>query len=105
MVEFVFNPKNRGIFDTTQLVTDVENSKWRSPLILAFTPPSGTFCAAKFGGLDETGRAKSERPEEIQLESDWIKPGMVEERKKIITVSGASKAKWQEHKRRQKREL
>jgi len=65
-------------------VVDVENSKWRSPLHLAFTPPTGTYCAAKFGGLDENGVPRCERPEEIQLASDWILPGMDEERKQII---------------------
>ncbi len=86
MVEFMFNPKNRSIFDTTQLVVDVENSKWRTPLMLVFTPPSGSFCAARWGGLDENGVPKSERPEEIQLDSDWIRPGMDAERKQIVEI-------------------
>lgn len=86
MCEFMFNPKNRSIFDTTQLVTDVENSKWRTPLILAFTPPSGTYCAAKYGGLNKAGLPKADRPDEIQIDSDWIKPGGDEERKNIVKL-------------------
>ena len=86
MAEFMFNPKNRSIFDTTQLVVDVENAKWRTPLHLAFTPPSLTYCAGRYGGLTEEGLPKSERPEEIQIDSDWIKPGGEEERKQIIML-------------------
>ena len=86
MCEFMFNPKNRSIFDTTQLVTDVDNSKWRTPLILAFTPPSGTYCAARYGGLNNKGLPKAERPEEIQIDSDWVKPGDDEDRRKIVRL-------------------
>ena len=86
MVEFMFNPKNRSIFDTTQLVVDVENAKWRTPLHLAFTPPSATFSAARWGGLRPDGVPKSERPEEIQIDSDWIKPGNENHRKEIVKI-------------------
>ena len=86
MVEFMFNPKNRSIFDTTSIVVDVENAKWRTPLHLAFTPPNYTYCAGRWGGLDENGIPKSERPEEVQMDSDWIRPGTAEQRKEIVMM-------------------
>ena len=75
MVEFMFDPKNRSIFDTTSIVADVENAKWRTPLHLAFTNPSGTYCASRFGGLTLAGVPKAERPEDIVIDSDWVRPG------------------------------
>mmetsp|Transcript_24607 Transcript_24607/g.46233 ORF Transcript_24607/g.46233 Transcript_24607/m.46233 type:complete len:473 (+) Transcript_24607:180-1598(+) len=86
MVEFMFDPKNRSIFDTTQLVADVENAKWRTPLHLAFTPPSATFSASRWGGLRPSGIPKSEKPEDIEIASDWIQPGGEKERKEIINI-------------------
>tara|TARA_B110000305_G_C19422221_1_gene631557 strand:+ start:165 stop:920 length:756 start_codon:yes stop_codon:yes gene_type:complete len=67
-------------------VVDVENSKWRTPLHLAFTPPNGTYCASKFGGVNSLGVAKADRPEDIQIDSDWIRPGNEQHRKEIVLM-------------------
>ena len=87
MVEFMFNPKNRSIFDTTSLIVDIENTKGRTPLMLAFTPPSATFSAGKGAGLDSvSGLPIVERPEEVTVASDWIKPGSEKQRQDIVLL-------------------
>ena len=47
MVEFMINPKNRSLFDVTDLEIDILNGKWRSPLHLLFTAPHCTFVSLK----------------------------------------------------------
>lgn len=86
--EFMSNPKNYSMFDTTQLDYNNENGKWRTPLHVAFTPPHETFCARKFGMDYEEGRnlPLSEKPEGIQVDSDWIKPGSAQERQELIQL-------------------
>jgi len=87
MVEFMINPKNRSMFDNTALNIDVENDKWRSPLHVAFTPPSATFMAVKYGFDENTGMPNEEQPTGLQnVHTDWVHVGKEKERFEIIKI-------------------
>jgi len=85
MAEFMSNPKNYSAFDATALDYDAENNKWRAPLHVLFTPTHESFLGRKYG-LQDSGKPKAVKPEGIQVETDWIKPGGETERHKIIEL-------------------
>jgi len=86
MVEFMTNPKNRSIFDPTELRIDIRNDKDRTPLHMVFTPPNGTFVCAKYGLNAQTGMPVGEKPEGVVNASDWLQVGGQEERLKILKI-------------------
>lgn len=86
MVEFMINPKNRSMFDVTDLEIDVLDGKWRSPLHLVFTAPHMTFVSLKYGFDFETLTARALRPEGIDNDIDFKRPGGKEERLKILKI-------------------
>ena len=86
MVEFIVDPKNVSQFDTTEVIFNSENGKWRTPLHLVFTPPAETYCARKLGVDAETGLPKAKKPEGVTVDSDWIRPGNEATRQRIVEL-------------------
>jgi ankyrin repeat protein len=86
MVEFMINPKNRSLFDVTDLEIDILNGKWRSPLHLLFTAPHCTFVSLKYGFDFNSLTAMALRPEGIDNDIDFKRPGGKEERLKIMKL-------------------
>ncbi len=74
MFEFLINPKNHAESDNVPVEIDARDNKNRTPLMLCFTPSTGTFLGQKFG-VDEEGIPLTERPDGIETLNDWIKPG------------------------------
>ena len=54
-------------------------------MMLCFTPPTGTYLGLE-SGLDEELVPISERPDDIDVVSDWIKPGGPAAREKCIEL-------------------
>lgn len=78
---------------------NLKNEAGRVALHLVFSPPQNTYNGLKHGvdlGGDSKGEcAKSERPEGIQIENDWIKPGDLKKRREcalFLIESGANVA-------------
>jgi len=86
-------PMIKTIFDdTTRIPADREvpidvnsrNQRGRTPLHIAFGPPTLSYNCAKHG-LEEGGRLpKCARPEGTTLDTDWVKPGDLKVRRKLV---------------------
>jgi ankyrin repeat protein len=85
MLEFIINPRNHSEFDDTVLAINCRNDKNRTPLMLCFQPPTASFLGLKFG-IDENGNYKTEKPEDLEIESDWIQPGGPKQRERCIQL-------------------
>ena len=85
MLEFLFNPVNHPERDHVPLEVNMKNNKNRSPLLMCFTPPSKTFLGLKYG-VKPDGNCNSERPDGIEVMSDWILPGGPNQREKCIQI-------------------
>mmetsp|Transcript_11048 Transcript_11048/g.33593 ORF Transcript_11048/g.33593 Transcript_11048/m.33593 type:complete len:471 (-) Transcript_11048:1439-2851(-) len=86
MLKFIINPRNRSMFDNAVMQVDPEDTKGRTPLLKVFSPPHMTFSAKRFGVDDEKKVALNERPQGIEVETDWIKPGGQQERQAMVKI-------------------
>lgn len=85
MVESVFNDQTRIPADRdVPIDVNLKNQRGRTPLHVAFSPPTITWNGQKYGLEPDASTAKSVRPE-VQLDSDWIRPGDIKTRKKLIS--------------------
>lgn len=85
MLEFLGDPTNHTEMDDVPLEVNPKNNKKRTPLFLCFTPPSATFNGQMFG-VGEDGNPLCEKPEGIEIPSDWIKPGGPKAREQCIKI-------------------
>lgn len=74
MVSLILDPKNHSVFDDIELDLNILNDRRRTPLLLCFTPPTATYLGLRNGISDECMPIPS-KPEDIEIPSDWIKPG------------------------------
>mmetsp|Transcript_21849 Transcript_21849/g.25822 ORF Transcript_21849/g.25822 Transcript_21849/m.25822 type:complete len:470 (+) Transcript_21849:82-1491(+) len=88
-------PMVRTIFDdTTRIPGDREvpidvnakNQRGRTPLHTAFGPPTISFNGLKYGLEPGAEKPKCVRPEGAQIDSDWIKPGDLKTRRKVVKM-------------------
>jgi len=85
MMEFILDPKSHSEFDENEVDVDSKNDRNRTPLMLCFTPPTGTFVGLRYG-LDSDLVPKAERPDDIEILSDWVKPGGPTARQECIGI-------------------
>jgi len=85
MLEFLFNPVNHPERDDVPLEVNMKNNKNRTPLLMCFTPPTKTYLGLKYG-VKPDGNCNSERPDGIEIMSDWILPGGPNQREKCIQI-------------------
>jgi len=85
MLEFLFNPTNHPERDHVPLEVNMRNNKNRTPLLMCFTPPTKTYLGLKYG-VKPDGNCNSERPDGIELMTDWILPGGPNQREKCIQI-------------------
>eukprot|EP01036_Dinobryon_divergens_P030701 gene30701-39985_t len=83
MLLFMGDKHNHSEFDDAVLDFTAKNMRDRTPLFLCFTPPTATYCGLNFG-LDNEGNSLSEKPDDIEKLSDWIKPGGPRSRENCI---------------------
>lgn len=74
MVTFMANPANHSDLDKNELEISPKNDKGRSPLFLCFTPPTATYLGL-LHGVDANGGVMAEKPDDLEVLSDWLKPG------------------------------
>jgi hypothetical protein len=74
MVTFMANPANHSELDENELEINARNDRGRTPIFLCFTPPVATLMGIKYG-VDSEGTILAEKPEDLEVLSDWIKPG------------------------------
>jgi ankyrin repeat protein len=85
MLEFMLDPKSHSEYDETVIDIEALNTNNRTALQLCFTPSTGTYCATHFG-ISEDLIPLSERPEDVEIQSDWIQPQDVTSREKCINI-------------------
>lgn len=85
MLKFLSSPENYT--DDAVVVVDYapKNNRNRTPLFVCFTPPTASFCGQMYG-VNPDGSPKAERPEDIEVASDWIKPGGPKSRERCIEL-------------------
>ncbi len=85
MLKFMLDDSTHSEFDETVLEISATNVKFRIPLHHCFMPSAMTFCGQTFG-VEIDGSAKSERPDGIEVASDWVQPGGRKEREECIAM-------------------
>ena len=87
MVKIIFDDSTRIPADR-EVPIDVNsrNQRGRVPLHLAFGPPTVSYSGLKHGIEKDGSKAIAPRPEGIQLDSDWCRPGDVKTRRKLVKV-------------------
>lgn len=83
MLQFVVDPRHAS--PATKIDYNVENKKHRTPLHVVFTPPHQTYCGVRLG-LDDEGQPRSQMPDGVSCEQDWIKPGKTSDRQSMVRV-------------------
>ena len=77
-----------------RIQVNLKNQRGRTPLHLAFSPPTSCWNATKYGLEPDASKAKSVRPE-VQLDSDSIRPGDLKVRKKLVSTLVAEGADYE----------
>lgn len=86
MLCFLLDEKNHSGFDDVKIEVTGRNERDRTPFHLCFTPPTLTYLARKHGIDNATGLPKCERPDGIEVQQDWVKPGGPRLREMCIKV-------------------
>jgi hypothetical protein len=85
MLEFMLDPKSHSEFDENEIEIDIKNDRGRTALQLVFTAPTGTWLGLR-NGLNDKLTPVAERPDGIEIASDWIKPGGPKARQRCIEL-------------------
>lgn len=85
MLEFILDPSKHSEFDHVKLDFNICNERERIPLLLVFTPPTGTHIG-QCHGVDSSGRPIPQKPEGVELLTDWIRPGDEHIREEILSI-------------------
>lgn len=84
MLVFLMDEKNHSVLDDQVLDIVGRNERDRTSLHLCFTPPSLTYNGQKYGIDSDTGLPNCQRPDGIEVQQDWIKPGGPRMREKCV---------------------
>ena len=85
MLEFALDPKSHSEFDENEIEIDIRNARNRTPMMLCFTPPTGTYVGLQ-NGLNDDLVPLAEQPEDVEVLSDWIRPGGPAARERCIEL-------------------
>lgn len=85
MLEFMMDPSKHSEFDHVKLDFNICNERERTPLLLVFTPPTGTHIG-QCHGVDSSGNPIPQKPEGVELLTDWIRSGNEEVREEILRI-------------------
>lgn len=85
MIKIIFDDTTRIPADReVPILVDSKNQRGRTPLHLAFGPPTLTWNASKLGMEADGKTPKSVMPEGITMQSDWVKPGDLGARRMVV---------------------
>jgi len=85
MLECIFDDKTRIPEDReVPIEVNARNQRGRTPMHLAFGPPHISWNGGMFGVEPDGTKACCKRPEGVQLESDWARPGNIKARRQIV---------------------
>jgi hypothetical protein len=85
MLKFMVDPKNHSSFDDTEIDFNQMNDRNRVALFYCFTPDIMTYTAL-VNGVEPDGTPISVKPDDVESMVDWIKPGSIEDRQKMILL-------------------
>lgn len=85
MLKFMVDPKNHSSFDDTEIDFNQLNDRNRTALFYCFTPNTLTYTAL-VNGIEPDGTPISVKPDDVESMVDWIKPGTVEDRQKMVLL-------------------